>query len=492
MKIPALLITANLFMITAQAQNKAVSQFDEPSLLHASIGVQGVVTTPDHVPFWMRSNQFGSIPLPGTTGSAIGSIRIDYDSTSGSLMDWGGGAEARADFGSGSRITLIEGYLKFRIWAFELKAGRSKEIMGLVDSSLSSGAFAVSGNALGIPKIQVSFPDYVQIPWFGHLFAVKGNFAHGWIGDVPVQYGHLTNHATAYFHQKSLYVRLGRPEWNWRLFGGFNHQVFWGDERAVFGSKYNLSVMNTYFHVVTGKTWNYSKVGNHLGSIDMGAEIDWDKVRLSVYRLNFYDEGALYHLANIKDGLNGISLTNRKVATEGFQWKKILFEFLYSVNQAGEPSSVFTKSGDENYYNNYEYAQGWSYKGLGLGSPFLSTRTSTRQDLPNDTTDFFNNNRVAAFHLGAQASAGSWSFTGKFSYSINYGTYGTSPFGHTTGRLRVPPRFGLFPKVNQFSSWLEVTKSIGDYWDVGCVAALDAGKLLYNSSGVILKLSRKF
>jgi len=463
-----------------------------PELVHGHLTIGGVATSSDHVPFWFQANQYGSIPLPGTSASAIGSIHKDYDTLSGRLVDWGAGVEGREDLGSGSRFTLIEGYGKLRVGIFELKAGRSKEIMGLVDTSLSSGAFAISGNALGIPKVQLSIPDYYALPFWGQLFAIKGNYAHGWLGNLPIQYGHLADHATTWFHQKSLYLRFGRPDWSWRLYGGFNHQVFWGNERSVFGKGFTLSTPAAYWHVVSGTTWNYSKVGNHLGSIDFGAEVDLETVRISFYRLNFYDEGALYHLANIKDGLNGLSIQNLQESNGGFHWNKFLFEFLYTVNQAGEPSSRYTNSGDENYYNNYEYSEGWSYKGRGLGTPFISTRESTRQGLPNDTSDYFNNNRVAAFHVGLQASLGTWDFTGKFSLSLNYGTYGTSTFGHSTGLLRVPPHFGIFQELGQFSSFLQVRKEVRPGWVFGCIAALDKGDLLNNSNGLILSLSRTF
>ena len=36
-----------------------------------------------------------------------------------------------------------------------------------------------------------------------------------------------------YLHQKSLYGRFGKPEWKWKLYGGFNHQVFWGNEKDI-------------------------------------------------------------------------------------------------------------------------------------------------------------------------------------------------------------------------------------------------------------------
>lgn len=141
-----------------------------------------------------------------------------------------------ARIGDKSNFTIIEGYAKLRIGVFEIRAGRSKEIMGLCDTSLTSGAFAVSGNALGIPKVQISIPEFYSLPIFGKLFAFKGNFAHGWIGETS-QYPYLRSgiiQLGTYFHQKSLYGRFGKPGWKWKLYGGFNHQAFWGKEKEYY------------------------------------------------------------------------------------------------------------------------------------------------------------------------------------------------------------------------------------------------------------------
>ena len=66
-----------------------------------------------------------------------------------SIFDWGASFEGRANLGQGSNLILIEGYGKIRLSIFEFRAGRSKEIMGLCDTTLSSGSFSVSGNNLG-------------------------------------------------------------------------------------------------------------------------------------------------------------------------------------------------------------------------------------------------------------------------------------------------------------------------------------------------------
>ena len=66
-----------------------------------------------------------------------------------------------------------------------------------------------------------------------------------------------------------------------------------------------------------------TRLGDHLGSIDLGFEYDFKNVRLLAYRQNIYEAGALYYMANISDGLNGLSLTHTNYSHKGLQWKKI-------------------------------------------------------------------------------------------------------------------------------------------------------------------------
>ena len=50
-----------------------------------------------------------------------------------------------------------------------------------------------------------------------------------------------------YLHQKSLYGRFGKPGWKLKLYGGFNHQVLWGNEKVSYGDRYTLSPVKTYY-----------------------------------------------------------------------------------------------------------------------------------------------------------------------------------------------------------------------------------------------------
>src|SRR5690606_5401459 len=167
--------------------------------------------------------------------------------------------------------------------------------------------FAVSGNALGVPMLDLRIPEYYRLPWWGGLFSFKGNFANGYMGKMPIDTGLYTNHTPdplpTLLHQKSLYGRLGKPHWRLNLYGGINHQVQWGSENEVYGNNYTLNASQTLWYVLWGKPYGTesipkSKLGNHGGSVDLGFSYDWDNFQLMAYRQNFYDVGAISKLAN--------------------------------------------------------------------------------------------------------------------------------------------------------------------------------------------------
>jgi len=459
----------------------------------------GGYTTPGRVPFWMRSNQYGSIPLDNASLSLIGAIKRDYSARKNHFLDWGAAIESRANVGNKSNLKLIEGYGKVRMGFLEIKAGRSRQTIGLCDTSLTSGSFSLSGNALGIPQLQISIPEFQSLPFWGELLAFKGNFVHGWIGETP-QYQYLYTRVIpleTYFHQKSLYGRFGKPGWKLKLYGGFNHQTFWGKEDIYYENYFTLSGLEDYLYVIAGKPYGTehigtSKIGNHLGSIDLGFEYSFAGFKVLAYRQNIYDIGALYYFANIRDGLNGLSIQNAKQSNSHFQWKKILIEFLFTKNQAGELWSPYAPSGDENYYNNDQYVEGYSYKGIGMGNPLLGLGSSIREELPQDPHDFFVNNRVVALHLGFEASIQKWNFLMKASYSQNYGTFGTSEIGHSLGNVWTPPRYGIFPETKQLSAYLKSSYEYPNGLLAGFVVAADVGKLYYNSQGVFFTCSKTF
>ena len=459
----------------------------------------GGYTSNGTVPFWLRSNQYGSVPLDGASLSLVGFARKDYVPGKEKLFDWGASFEGRANLGQGSNLTLIEGYGKVRLGIFELRAGRSKKITGLCDTTLSSGSWSISGTSLGIPEVELSVRDFWTLPWLGELFAFKGNFSHGWMGDVQMRRWFDDSDTVAirtYLHQKSFYGRFGKPSWKLKMYGGFNHQVTWGNEDEFYTRDFDLSPLSTYGYVLTGKRYDngfidQTRLGNHMGSLDLGLEYRFKYIDVLIYRQSFYEGGALSKLANIQDGLNGIRIGNNMVSDKLLKWNKILLEFLYTVNQAGEPWSPEYGSMYEGYYNHGEYVEGWSYRGKGLGTPFISTMDEVRSGLQSGPDEYFINNRVLAVHCGFEGAVGEVNYTLKASWSENYGTYWTTDEEQSTG-LPNPGAYGIFGSHRQFSAYFDLERSIKQGFTFGLAGAYDHGTLLNNSMGLFLKASYSF
>ncbi|NQD69275.1 hypothetical protein HP439_00880 [Sphingobacterium shayense] len=475
-------------------------------LYHKSVGFSVNGTGKQSVPFWMRSNRYGSVPLAGASVSLYGELGKEYSSAK-KLIDWGGNINVRMNVGSKFEFIPVEAYLKGRLSVFELKAGRSRDHEGLNDPVLSTGSFTLSGNAPGIPKVQIGIPEYYVIPVVSGLFAFKGNASYGWMGDVPIQYGDVPDmQAATKYHHLSFYGRLGKPEAKWKLYAAVHHDVVWGSDKAIFGDQYDLSWSQELWHVISGKAYapptgyqgkfEISKVGNHLGAIDFGAEYEFKQFRVNVYRQFFYDKGAIAYLANVKDGLTGLVFTNTtKDSNPSFRWNKILAEFFYSKHQAGDYGTKKTPSGPEYYYNHAVYSEGFSYNGFGLGTPLIIPAKDASSGNINHPLNYFISNRVVAGHIGAQVDVREWQILVKATFARHHGDYRTSgPYEQWfNGKLR-PQHFnmGRFDPVNQFSLFLQGSKEVFQGIHISGVLALDQGGILEKNVGGLVKISKHF
>ncbi|GAB3271284.1 capsule assembly Wzi family protein [Larkinella harenae] len=454
----------------------------------------GFYATAGQTPFWLRANQFGIVPTAIPYATVRTGFRQDYryypvsDSTSSKKRNFFGvgyGIDLVGNVSAGMKTSLLvpEMYVKARAGAFDLIVGRRREIIGLVDSTLTSGSYSWAGNALPIPKVQIALSDFTAVPFTKGILAFRGFFAHGWLDNRSIV-------RNAYLHQKVLYARLGKPSWPVKLYAGFNHQVQWGGTTTDLSEglvKNNQLPANrqAYYNMVMGKSISASsqkvdttyfsrfdrenRIGNHLGSIDVGLEISTRKLSILFYRQSLIEDGSLFYGTNLEDGLHGIRYRNLAPRSSGLRITGAVAELLYTKSQGG---SVFEDSdllrGRDNYFNHSQYRNGWSYMGNGIGTPFITPMTDTRPDLPR--YGFFVNNRVRVFHAGLQgAFAQNAVFLIKVSYSQNYGTY-EMPFANTVEQLSSLVQVGIPLSKNG----LLVTVS----------AASDQGGLFQNSTGV--------
>ena len=427
-----------LFSYTLQAQkNKlALNRY----MLSGGLGLSSDSTNP----FFQQMNQWGEVPRNAPFFQLKGSIHNDYDSTYSlstrklRKFDWGFGASAATFFNTSSiDAVLSEGYLKARWRIFEVWGGRRKMLYGYQDSTLSLGGLIWSQNALPLPKVEIAIPNYTPL-WKNGILAIKGQFSHGWFGPGDSVQQVL-------LHQKSFYVRLGKAAWKWQAHGGFNHQVQWAGRPTnpfidrITGETVNQfsSGLGTFLQVVTGVSLNrdgdglqtgapsneaLNRAGNHLGTIDIGLSYAGKMAKLQIYRQSIYEDGSLFYLNNIADGLTGLSLNLPKFQA----LKKVLVEYIRTSNQGGPGGSSSTINelrGRDNYFNNSIYRDNWTYRNRMLGNPIIRpVRDLEGENFTNFPSNYLLNNRIEAIHVGMEGEL--WlSYQVHLVYSQNLGNY---------------------------------------------------------------------
>jgi hypothetical protein len=424
------------------------------------------VSSSNQTPFWLRSNQNGIVPLTPSALTFRLSAKAEYDTARKHKLDYGYGLNAVANTVGTNQVLLPEAYLKIRYRAFEIYGGRQREMFGLTDSTLSTGAYAWSGNALPIPKIQIGIPVFTPLPFTKKWVSIMGQYAHGWLGGTYVEHTML--------HQKSFYMKIGKTNSRVQVSAGFNHQVMWGGyspalaQTLLNDGPYLPATFRDYVYVVTGyragggidrtdglTSFDYAnRVGNHLGSIDLAINVRLKKFSLYAYRQSVYDDGSLFYLTNIADGLHGLRI---RMPKPDALVHDLLFEFLNTTSQGGALFSYDgggANRGNDNYFNHGQFRDGWSYQGQAIGTPFITPERGADGKIPFGV--FSNNNRVRVFHVGMSGTLPKFSnrlftqkptYQAKFSYSQNLGLY-TEPF------LPIKPQFSSIVTVLAPVRWL--------------------------------------
>jgi len=452
----------------------------------AYVEVYGMASSMDRTPFWMHANQFGTVPKTGSFGAA----RVGFDKLwdisepvrGKSNFRFGIGVEAIANIGTEKKVILPQAYATLRFKNWELFVGRKKQWVGLADSTISSGSYVWSGNAMPLPKIQIGTRSFVAVPltkgWLSfNAFYSDGLFENGrpYTSNVKL-------------HQKAFYLRIGNERNRLKLYGGLNHQVQWGGKTPFETSNGQMPTgIKNYFRAVTGKRYAYeegftafdynNRVGNHLGTVDLALGYDGYEYSWMFYRQNIYEDGSLFSFNNFKDGLNGISITKKNSYGANFEIRKMVFEFLYTKLQGGSIWDLLTIIGRDNYFNHGQVRDGWSYYDRTIGTPFIPPTTDTYWKWP--AYFFTSNNRVMVLHAGFQGTLfQKVTWQTKFSYSSNAGTYDL-PFAETP---------------TQFSGILSLQTNLNLFGGsvlTGSFAA-DQGQLYQNTLGFSLGLRKNF
>ncbi|MFS0489351.1 capsule assembly Wzi family protein [Leadbetterella byssophila] len=423
-----------------------------------------------NAPFYLRTNQFGVVPKGGNIGYLRAKASREYDTTA-TTFDYGFSLEPVLNVGNTNQFILPEAYIKGKWKNVEIYGGRRKEIIGLTDTLLTSGSYIWSGNALPLWKIQAGIPEYVPVLKSKFIY-VKGAIAHGWFdANRPVT-------KNVKLHQKWISLRIGKPDWKIKILTSFNHHVQWGGESPFFSvdgklpdglSNFPYVFFGTRNPNLKGPATNFdgeNRIGNHLGTLDVGLDMSTSFGNILVYRQNIYEDGSLFFLNNIADGLNGITLKLPK-----FKWvSRINIEYLQTTSQGG---GIFVSGqnipgqlrGKDNYFNNAQYRDGWAYKSHIIGTPYIQT-IGYEWDNPEYQID---QNRVKMWQ-GALSGGLPWkslTYRLKLSYSQYWGTY----------------QFPL-SQNDQLSFYIDLNSKIAKSSNLGLGLGFDSGTLAPKSGGI--------
>ena len=429
-------------------------------------------------PFWMHANKNGSIPIEKYFASGQWGGYKMYNPNDPRLFQWSGGMELITNYSKKGDVFFTDLYVASKLGPVEFLVGQKKNIVSLVDSTLGTGSLSVSGNSRPIPRFQVAISQFQPLGFTNDFVSIKGSISEGYLGSSQIVYGSVSQIPSTYFHQKQIYFRLGKNRSPVKVYLGINHQAIWGGEDKIAPVE-STTMLKSYWHVLTGKSFNQRKVGINFGTTDLAAEFKINKIKIFAYRNNIHENGSLFKMINIADGLNGITFTrsDRFVRDKKtFSLNSLNLEYLAlsdQKNQFKQSELVIYQIAD--YYNNYIYQRGWSNYGLGIGSPMVPPSTITDKDLPKKETQFTNNNRIQAFHTALKGSFLGADLTFKGTYSRNSGTY-INPF---------------FADKNQVSLFISGEKPVRMlHATVIAGVASDIGKLYPNSVAVFLGIRK--
>ncbi len=431
-------------------------------------------------PFWQHANQLGTVPLNGRFAMGRWAMAKSYTPGTVKLLQWQAGAELITSYGSKQNIFFTDLFAAIKLGPLELLAGQKNNRTGLADSNVSTGSLAVSENARPFPRIQLAIPEFYPLWFTAGFVSLKASYSDGVLTDSPLLYGDTKYRPVTFFHQKTLYLRLGMPDQRLAFYTGFNHQVIWGGENRIWPAD-SINRTRAYFHAITGKALGYKKTGLHFGTIDVAAEwtgLNWTYL---LYRQNIFETGSLYRIINFEDGLNGLRIKRTNPLPENtrfFALQTLVLEFISTKSQLNRHTpfglSIYEQA---NYFNSFLYQTGWSYRGSGIGTPLASAQSTTDNKLPSNPTLYTNNNRFLALHTGVAATWLGTALVFKGTYSLNYGSYLT-PFD--AGKQQISLFLSAERKIS-FWKGLHVIGSISS----------DYGKLYPNSTGGCIGLLKK-
>ena len=405
-------------------------------------------------------------------------------------LDWG--VDVVAGYNLVSSVFVQQAYFDIRWKRVKLSLGQKERWCDMKNPRLSTGALVESGNARPIPQVRFELPEYWDIPGLGGWFGIRGHLAYGWFTDGCWQEKFFaeTSARTAgvLYHSKAGFMRFGNKdkfpltaEIGLHMVTQFAGSCYNSLNRPGYSTNparfkdYLLALIPLKGDSQYGAIDQGNVAGNVLGSW-MGA-ITWTQEK---WKLHFYYDHVFEDHSQMfwEYGLWTEQLAGLELELKNFKWiRNVVFEYFNLKNQSGPVYHDSTNdipdqvSCVDNNYNHQRYA-GWFNYGRMIGTPLCTSPIYNE-----DKLQICRNNRVEAFHLGAEGELLRWlDYRCLFTFSNNWGTY-AKPF--------------VDIKKN-FSGLVELTffLSKNKNWSVGTSFAFDKGDLYGDNYGAMVTFKR--
>ena len=448
--------------------------------LYYGAEVLGVASSGSYAPFWLQSNRNGNISASPYSGNLSLNLYkpatqprrwFDYDfavQLTGRLQ-----SDIPTEFSSYQKQAT--GYFNYlyahaRLYFVDITIGIKPQIYESIDPLLYSGSMILSGNSQPIPRFTIGVDKYTPFPGLYGYLEFKGGITHGWVVDKA----YIENYN---FHHKFLALRIG-GKLPINVSYEFHHAAQWGGISPLYGDlnggDYWGSFMNMFLAKNGGTTINelLNAQGNHVTSQLLTCTVKGQDWSTTAYWQDFSESNfALIGLGqNIADGIWGISIQQTKWSyIEG-----VTYEYMCTTDQSGpwHDRDGLCYGGNDSYYQNSIFKNGWNYYYRTLGTPFITSPLYN-----TDGTIYTLNSRVRLHHVGIRGDIYGCKYRLLCSYVRNFGNDNTSKQLLSTNTATL----------------LEVTKHIEKAWGLDFMVSLagDFGNQFGNQFGAMITLRKQ-
>lgn len=360
-------------------------------------------------------------------------------------------------------------YGHLRLYIFDGSIGVLPLTDGM-DVPLSSGSLLFSNNAPAIPMIRIGIERWTAIPGLYGYMEIKGGVVHAWMSDYM-----CVPHTKLHYKWAGLQLGGKLPV---NVSYEFHHAAQWGGylDGEDLGNSWSA-----YKHIFLarnggGNSYNesYGFQGNHIISQQLAVTAKGEGWNVKAYWQNLGEVN--YHFIgtaqNIADGRWGVCATQQV-------WPYIhtlTMEYVCTTDQSGplHDQDGIIYAGNERYYYNFIYMQGWNYYLRTIGTPLITSPLYNNNDLP-----YTLNNRIQAWHVGIGGDIYGYRYRLMGTYVRNYGYY---------------VRNDWYDMLSDNTAlMLDVSKRVEKAWglDFGVRLAADFGTQWGNQVSAMIRISKQ-